>query len=96
MKELTIPDVAKTDTQSVEVLRVWLANQQQHITMRTAVFEDPAAWGLFLCDLARHIANAYNLEHGLNFEKTLARVRAGFNAEMDSPTDFPKGNIITN
>jgi hypothetical protein len=96
MKELAIPEAAKKDAAAAEILRVWLADGQQHITMRTGVFEDPAAWGLFLCDLARHIANAYKLEKGLEFEKTLDRVRAGFDAEMDSPTDMPEGGIVTN
>lgn len=96
MKELAIPEAAAKDTKSLEVLRVWLANHQQHVSLRFGIWNDPFAWGLFLCDMARHIANAYKQESGQDFDETLSRIRAGFDAEMDSPTDFPKGTIVDN
>ena len=57
--QLRIPDAARTDAKSFEILRVWVARQDQHISMRTGVWEDPASWGVVLADLARHIANGY-------------------------------------
>jgi hypothetical protein len=93
MKELFVPGEAQKDPESVEVLRVWIANNQQHISLRYGVWDDPAAWGIFLVDLARHLANAFQQEQGLDFDKTVARIRWGFDAEMNSPTDFPTGGI---
>ena len=96
MKELPIPDAARKDSNSVEVLRAWIAHNQQHISLNTGVWDDPAVWGIFLVDLARHLANAYQQEHGMDFNGTVARIKWAFDAEMNSPTDFPRGSIREN
>jgi hypothetical protein len=51
-------------------------------------------YGLVLADLAKHIANAYKQKLNRDPQKTLERIMAGFAAEMDSPTDVPKGQVI--
>ena len=87
---LDLPAGAHHDVQSIEVLRVWLANGDQHFSLRADAWEDPAAWGLMLADLARHVAKAYEQSEGRPFVQTLDRVRAGFEVEMNNPTDgFP-------
>ncbi len=55
-KVLTIPEEAQKDKASFEVLRVWIANQAQHVSIRSGAWEDPFAWGIVLADLARHVA----------------------------------------
>ncbi len=72
--QLTIPDAATTDPESFEVLRVWIAHQAQHVSLRAGVWKDPAAWGIFLVDLARHVANAYEQDAGLDPAEVLARI----------------------
>ena len=57
--QLIVPGAAKADAQSFELLRVWVANKGQHVSLRGGVWNDPAAWGLMLADLARHIVNSY-------------------------------------
>jgi hypothetical protein len=42
-----------------------------------------------LVDLAKHIANAYARDEGLEVAGTLARIRAGFDAEWNEATDTP-------
>ncbi len=79
--QLVIPNEATRDSKSFEVLRVWIANKGQHVSLRTGVWQDPAAWGIMLSDLMRHIANAYHENEGLDITKTLERIRAGFDAE---------------
>ncbi len=91
--ELIVPDAARRDSDSFEVLRVWVANQGQHVSLRTGVWSDPAAWGIMLADLARHVANAYEKELGLDQLTTLSRIKAGLDAEFSSPTDTPSGQI---
>jgi hypothetical protein len=90
--ELKIPDAAKTDPQAAEILRIWLAGGAQHVSLKTAVWDDPAAWGLMLADLARHVANSYTA-HGVDYDTTLKRVVQGFQLEMQSPTDEARGTI---
>jgi len=79
--QLVIPNEATRDSKSFEVLRVWIANKGQHVSLRTGVWQDPAAWGIMLSDLMRHIANADHENEGLDITKTLERIRAGFDAE---------------
>jgi len=56
--QLRVPEPARTDAKSFELLRVWIAHQDQHISMRVGVWKEPEAWGMMLADLARHIAAA--------------------------------------
>lgn len=50
----------------VELVRVWAAEGKQHVTIRADIWNDPAAWGMMLVDLARHVASAYAERKGLD------------------------------
>jgi len=91
MQELNIPPIAATDVGSVELARVWAAKGAQHVTIRVGHWTDPAAWGIFLVDLARHVARAYEQSDGKIQAQILSRIKAGFDAEWESPTDNPTG-----
>ena len=91
--QLLIPDAAKRDLRSFEILRVWIANRGQHVSLRTDVWKDPSAWGILLADLARPIANSYQQDGGLDPLETLQQIRAALNVELASPTDKPSGQI---
>jgi hypothetical protein len=91
--QLRVPDPARTDPKSFELLRVWVAHQDQHISLRAGVWEDPAAWGTMLADLARHIANAFETYENRDAIEALERIRAGFEAEIQSPIDPVHGTI---
>jgi hypothetical protein len=90
--QLVAPEGALRDPKSFEVLRVWIANNNQHVSLRADVWEDPAAWGLMLADLAQHIANTYEPVTALDREQILNRIKAGFDSELDNPTDTPSGS----
>ncbi len=92
--QLLIPDAAKTDPKSFEILRVWVAHKGQHVSLRAGVWGDPAAWGIMLADLASHIATSYQQDARSDRLKTLQRIKAAFDAELASPTDDPSGQII--
>jgi Domain of unknown function (DUF5076) len=93
-KVLTIPEEAQKDKASFEVLRVWIANQAQHVSIRSGAWEDPFAWGIVLADLARHIALAHQLQNeGADSEAFLNRLLEGFEAEIENPTDEPEGEV---
>jgi hypothetical protein len=82
---LVIPPTA-LEQGGVEVLRAAIVDGGLHISLRRA-FDDPEAWGMLIADIARHVARIYATEGKFPEEQTLERVRALFNAEMDSPTD---------
>ncbi len=93
-KILAIPPVAQRDKGSFEVLRVWIAEQSQHVSIRSGAWEDPFAWGIVLADLARHIALAHSLQNkGVDKDAFLERLLEGFSAEIDTPTDEPEGEV---
>jgi len=93
-KVLTIPEEAQRDKASFEVLRVWIANQAQHVSIRSGAWEDPFAWGIVLADLARHIALAHQLQNeGADPAAFLTRLLEGFQAEIENPTDEPEGEV---
>ena len=77
----------------MELVRVWIAGGNQHVSLSGNLWPDPAAWGLLLVDLAKHVASAYK-DQGRDYEEALRRVRAGMDAEWSHPTDEPTGNTI--
>jgi hypothetical protein len=93
-KHLDPPPAAVRDTAAFELLRVWIADQGQHVSIRPGAWEDPFAWGIVLADLARHLANAHVLQHkDADEDAFLARLLEGFHAEIENPTDEPEGEI---
>jgi hypothetical protein len=93
-KHLEPPPVAKRDNASFELLRVWVAEQGQHVSLRSGVWEDAFAWGIVLADLARHIVHAESLARkDVDREAFLARMLQGFEAEIESPTDDAEGQL---
>jgi hypothetical protein len=85
--ELPIPPAALDDANARELVRVWAASGRQHMVLAAGIWDDPAAWGIVLADLARHLARAYEASHGLDNEKVLARIREGLDAEWSEDTD---------
>ncbi|HUZ96340.1 MAG TPA: DUF5076 domain-containing protein [Edaphobacter sp.] len=93
-KILSVPAAAQRDKASFEVLRVWIAEQGQHVSIRSGAWEDPFAWGIVLADLARHIALSHELQgQAVDKDAFLERLLEGFTAEIDNPTDEPEGEV---
>jgi hypothetical protein len=93
-KSLDPPPAAHRDKAAFEVLRVWIAEQGQHVSLRSGAWEDPFAWGIVLADLARHITNAHQMQDPkIDKEAFLNRLLEGFEAEIDNPTDEPEGEV---
>ena len=96
--ELPIPPEALTHL-SVEMIRVWLANQQQHIVLNIGFWEDRGinereAWGILLADMIHHIANAHESEYGHDPQETLSIIRNAFDVEMRNSTSERMGEFV--
>lgn len=85
--EMRPPPAAVDDAKSFEIARLWVADDAQHVVLRTDVWPDPAVWGIVLADLARHVAVAYQHRDGHDLEDVLERVLAGFHTEIESHID---------
>jgi hypothetical protein len=68
------------------MLRVWVADGDQVVTLSPAMWADPGAWGLLLADLANHVAAAYEAK-GINRDAALRTIRAAMDAEWLHPTN---------
>jgi hypothetical protein len=91
--ELPVPGAALHDANARELVRVWAAAGAQHVAIAAGLWKDPAAWGLALVDLARHVARTYVHTAGMQEEAVLRRIREGFDVEWSSPTDEPTGTV---
>jgi Domain of unknown function (DUF5076) len=91
--QLEIPGPAMEDSGSFEILRVWVAKNSQQVSVRTGVWEDPAAWGLLLADLMRHVACSYQLQSASDRKEVLERIKSGLLAELNNPTDEPPSQL---
>jgi hypothetical protein len=94
-KFLDPPPAASRDKASFELLRVWVAEAGQHVSLRAGAWEDPFAWGIVLADLARHIVAAEAINNPeTDKEAFFERMLEGFQAEIESPTDEPEGEMM--
>jgi Domain of unknown function (DUF5076) len=96
--ELPIPPEALA-SRSVEMIRVWLANERQHIVLNIGFWEERgiderAAWGIVLADMVHHIANAHEAEYGHEPQESIAKIRAAFDAEMEAATSVRLGEFV--
>ena len=93
-KGLPPPPAVARDKAAFELLRVWVAEEGQHVSLRSGAWDDPFAWGIVLADLARHIVQAEALQkRGVDKDAFLERLLEGFHAEIESPTDEAEGEI---
>ena len=95
MNELTPPPEALTDPNAVEFARIWAAHRQQHVSLRVDQWKhNPGVWGIMLCALAHHVANAYEQEGVATREEVLQAIVSTFLAEFAEPTDAPAGGMV--
>ncbi len=81
------------------MIRVWLANEQQHIALNIGFWEDRgiderSAWGIVLADMIHHIANAHQSEYGHDRQESIAKIRQAFEAEMANETSERLGEFV--
>jgi hypothetical protein len=99
MNERPIPPAALRDQNSVEMLRVWVAEHKLHCSLKIGMYremkiQEEVAWGTILADAARHIARALS-EEGEDSEITLlGKIRAQLNAELDMPSSAVTGGFV--
>jgi hypothetical protein len=100
MKELVVPPAAQADPKSVEILRAWIAGGEQWLSLNPHVYRDRKfdeewAWGLFLADTIRHIANAIHELTGKDRIETVRLIRQAFDLELEKPTTRIQGGALS-
>jgi len=84
---LPIPQQVINSEKSLEMARIWIADESQVVVLSPHLWDDPAAWGLMLVDLAKHVAAAYAAQRNENEQKVLVRIKEAFDAEWSHPTE---------
>jgi hypothetical protein len=97
--ELPIPGYAMTDSGSIEVIRVWIANKGLHCSLRIGAWaHDPEiderkAWGVVLADTIQHVADGLQ-RPGKDKTQTVAVILTTLLAELDRPTSATAGDFV--
>jgi hypothetical protein len=98
MKPLVIPPAAQRDGDSIQMLSAWIAEQGQHCSIKIGFWQDnghdeTSAWGIFLADTIRHIANAFQEHYGKPAPNTISAILASLHNELDNPTSAAHGTF---
>jgi len=93
MIELQIPPAAIEDKDSFEILRVWAAFEEQHVTIHSELNGDAKDFGFLLAELALHASKLYAQRLNLPEIELLKDVLDGFNAEIIKESGNPSGGI---
>lgn len=98
MKPLVIPPAAQRDEQSIQMLSAWIAERGQHCTIKIGLWQDNGreeapAWGIFLADTIRHIADALQEKYGKPTPESIAAIMEALHDELDDPTSPTRGNF---
>ncbi|HEX7902744.1 MAG TPA: DUF5076 domain-containing protein [Chitinophagaceae bacterium] len=95
MSELMIPPAVKDDPEAFEILRLWAANGEQHITIHSGLNGNAYDFGYLLAQLAHHGANLYAERFNITFQESLKQIIVGFTDEIEeSPEDNISGEIM--
>jgi hypothetical protein len=102
-RELKIPPETSGDDRATEMIRVWLAHNDLHVSMLLGMWQDAEdcdiderdAWGQLLADLTKHIANGMMKQYGWDYDATRDRIRIAFLKGFDDKSvnttgDFPE------
>lgn len=93
MNELIIPPAALEDENSFEILRVWAAFEEQHVTIHSGLNGKPADFGFLLAELALHGSKLYAERFNITEDEALNHILDGFNKEIISGSGNPSGSI---
>jgi len=93
MNELQIPEAAKKDKRSFEILRVWAAFEQQHVTIHSGLNGSAKDFGYLLAELAIHGSKLYAERSEADEFDMLKEILDGFNHEIINQTGDAEGGI---
>ncbi|MEM9234201.1 MAG: DUF5076 domain-containing protein [Pseudomonadota bacterium] len=82
---LSVDDKISGAPDARELARVWVANGNLAVVFDETLWDDPAAWGIFLADFMRHIRDAYVERHDSPPDEVMKRIGEGMRAELAAP-----------
>jgi len=92
-RELDIPPAALKDPGSFELIRVWAADEVQHVTIVPNLTGGPSNFGALLADLARHGARLYSQTENIAIVEALEKILSRMNKELREQSRNVAGSI---
>lgn len=99
MNERPIPEAALWDENAVEMLRVWIAEEKLHCSMKVGMYletmniPEERAWGMILADITRHLAAALEAGYSANRLEAMQKISDSYLKELSRPTSSSKGKF---
>ena len=101
-RPLSVPPDTAGDSDATEMIRVWLAHEQIHVSLFLGMWQDAEdsdvdereAWGTMLADITHHIANGLNQSHDFPINDTIRRIRESFLAMLDAKDKQLTGGYV--
>lgn len=86
MRELPRPPEIEGDPDATEMIRVWIAHEEQFVSLLLGMWADAddceiderEAWGELLADAVRHVANGLNQSQGWDRDASIESITASF------------------
>ena len=100
MNERPIPEAALRDKNAVEMLRVWIAEEQLQCSMKVGMYQETMnipegrAWGVILADVTRHVASALEAGYSADRAEIIQEIRASYVWELGKPSSGATGEFI--
>jgi len=100
LNERPVPEPALRDPDSVEMLRVWIAEKGLHCALKIGMYresmsvQEEKAWGKILADVALHVANALKEGYNVDAGVALEAIRESFLAELMNDKVRTRGGIV--
>jgi hypothetical protein len=91
IRSLATPLEIDGDPHATEMMRVWLAHDDVHLTLLLGMWadaddsdvEEGEAWGNLLADVALHVAHGMAHSHAWDRKDTLTKIRRAFLENLD-------------
>ena len=101
MDPRVIPPAALRDTNSVEMARIWIAEQGLHCSLKIGMYAEQdgltetRAWGIILADIAGHVADALSADGLAGKAELLEAIIDSFNDEVSAPSSGRTGEAAS-
>lgn len=93
--ELELPADVTSIKGAKEILRGWVTEERGIYVLDPDGFPEPAMWGMFLADIARHAASAISGKTGQSSGLLLSQITEMIRLELEAPTDVVSGRLET-
>jgi hypothetical protein len=93
-RELPAPHGAEQSPDGLELLSVWYIDNRPYVSVKAGAWKDPAAYGMLIADVARHVAHAHGSMEGQDTKEVLQRMLEGFSIQIDDPSHEAEGKVI--